>query len=37
MKKRCVLFILCMMFLVGCSEQNEEIRNSVRDEQNELI
>ena len=28
MKKRCVLFILCMMFLVGCSEQNEEIRNS---------
>mgnify|MGYP000053861361 CR=1 FL=1 len=35
MKKRCVLFILCMMFLVGCSEQNEEIRNSVIEESTE--
>ena len=29
MKKKCVLFVLCMMFLVGCSEQNEEQKKQI--------
>ena len=32
MKKKCVLFVLCMMFLVGCSEQNEEQKKPIIEE-----
>ena len=36
MKKNCVLFILCMLFFAGCSEQNEEQENSVIEESQEI-
>ena len=32
MKKKCVLFVLCMMFLVGCSEKNEEPKKPIIEE-----
>lgn len=37
MKERCVLFMLCMMFLVGCAEQNEVQEKPVTEESAEEI